>query len=57
VPVTVGQLDQAQQQIPSLLSLDQSLLLAWPQIVALIGLTILLFAFAYIGFLRQEVRA
>jgi ABC-2 type transport system permease protein len=57
VPVTVGQLDQAQQQIPSLLSLDQSLLLAWPQIVALIGLTVLLFAMAYIGFLRQEVRA
>ena len=56
VPVTVGQLDQAQQQIPSLLSLDQSLLLAWPQIVALIGLTVL-FAFAYVGFLRQEVRA
>jgi ABC-2 type transport system permease protein len=57
VPVTVGQLDQAQQQIPSLLSLDQSLLLAWPQLVALVGLTVILFALAYIGFLRQEVRA
>jgi ABC-2 type transport system permease protein len=57
VPVTIGQLDQAQQQIPTLLTLDQSLLLAWPQLVALFGLTVLLFALAYIGFLRQEVRA
>ncbi len=57
VPVTIGQLDQAQQQIPSLLSLDQSLLLAWPQVVAIVGLTVLLFALAYVGFLRQEVRA
>jgi ABC-2 type transport system permease protein len=57
VPLTVGQLDQAQHQISSLLSLDQSLLLAWPQLVALVGLTVLLFALAYVGFLRQEVRA
>jgi ABC-2 type transport system permease protein len=57
VPVTIGQLDQAQQQIPSLLSLDQSLLLAWPQLVALVGLTVVLFALAYVGFLRQEIRA
>ena len=57
VPVTIGQLDQAQQQIPTLFSLDQSLLLAWPQIVILVALTVVLFALAYIGFLRQEVRA
>ncbi len=57
VPLTAGQLDQAQQQIPTLLSLDQSLLLAWPQLVALVGITVVLFAFAYIRFLRQEVRA
>lgn len=57
VPVTIGQLDQAQQQIPTLLSLDQSLLLAWPQLVALVGLTVVLFALAYVRFLRQEVRA
>jgi ABC-type transport system involved in multi-copper enzyme maturation permease subunit len=30
---------------------------AWPQLVALVGLTVILFALAYIGFLRQEVRA
>jgi ABC-2 type transport system permease protein len=57
VPVTIGQLDQAQQQIPTLLSLDQSLLLAWPQLVTLVGATVVLFALAYIRFLRQEVRA
>jgi len=57
VPLTAGQLDQAQQQIPTLLSLDQSLLLAWPQLVALVGLTVVFFAVAYIRFLRQEVRA
>jgi ABC-2 type transport system permease protein len=57
VPVTIGQLDQAQQQIPTLLSLDQSLLLAWPQLVAMVGLTVVLFALAYVRFLRQEVRA
>jgi ABC-2 type transport system permease protein len=56
-PTTIGQIDQAQQQIPTLLSLDQSLLLVWPQIVALVGLTVVCFAAAYIAFMRQEVRA
>lgn len=53
----IGQLAQFQQQIPTQLSLDQSLLLAWPQVVILVALTIACFAGAYIGFLRQEVRA
>jgi ABC-2 type transport system permease protein len=57
VPGTVGQVDQAQQQIPTLLSLDQSLLLVWPQVVALVALTVICFAAAYITFMRQEVRA
>jgi ABC-2 type transport system permease protein len=39
------------------LRLEQSLLLVWPQIVALISGTILLFAIAYVSFQRQEVRA
>jgi ABC-2 type transport system permease protein len=56
-PATVGQLEQAQQQIPGLLSLDQSMLLVWPQAVALIGLTVVCFAAAYALFMRQEVRA
>ena len=53
----LGQYVSSQQQVPSLLSLDQSILLVWPQIVALVALTTLLFAVAYVLFLRQEVRA
>ncbi len=56
-PATLGQLTQAQQQIPTLLSLDQSLLLVWPHVVALVALTVICFAIAYIRFMRQEVRA
>ena len=56
-PTTIGQVEQAQQQIPTLLSLDQSLLLVWPQTVALVGLTVVCFAAAYVAFMRQEVRA
>lgn len=57
VPATLGQLSQAQQQIPTLLSLDQSLLLVWPHIVALVALSVICFALAYIRFMREEVRA
>ena len=53
----LGQYTSAQEQIPNLLTLDQSILLVWPQIVALVALTVLLFAIAYVLFLRQEVRA
>jgi ABC-2 type transport system permease protein len=58
-PTSIDQLGQAgdQRRIPSLLSLDQSLLLVWPQIVGLVFLTVVCFAGAYILFLRQEVRA
>jgi ABC-2 type transport system permease protein len=48
---------QVDRAVPSALPLDQSLLLVWPQVVALVGLLVVLFAAAYIGFLRQEVRA
>ena len=54
---TLGQYIQAQQQVPTLLSLDQSVLLIWPHIVALLALTVLCFALAYAAFMRQEVRA
>src|SRR5918999_5280002 len=53
----LDQLIQLQQQLPTLLSLEQSLLVAWPQIVALVAATVACFAAAYIGFLRPEVRA
>jgi ABC-2 type transport system permease protein len=43
--------------LPSSLSLDQSILIVWPQIVILVGLTAICFAGAYIAFMRQEIRA
>lgn len=43
--------------IPSVLSLDQSLLVIWPQFVALIAITAVMFALGYVSFMRQEVRA
>jgi ABC-2 type transport system permease protein len=49
-----AQLDRA---VVSFLSLPQSLLVIWPQVVALVALTVAAFASAYIVFMRQEVRA
>jgi ABC-2 type transport system permease protein len=56
-PATVGAYQQAQERIPSLLSLDQSFILVWPQVVALVAITVGCFALAYVRFMRQEVRA
>jgi ABC-2 type transport system permease protein len=56
-PGTVGQAISQQEALPSLLSLDQSILVVWPQIVLLVALTAAMFALAYVLFLRQEVRA
>ncbi len=53
----IGQYVSAQEQLPSLLSIDQSVLVVWPQIVVLTALTVIMFALAYVLFLRQEVRA
>jgi ABC-2 type transport system permease protein len=39
------------------ISLVQSLLIVWPQIVSLVAGTIILFVVGYIIFQRQEVRA
>jgi ABC-2 type transport system permease protein len=52
--VTPGQADAA---IPGVLSIDQSLLVIWPQFVALIAATAVMFGGAYVVFMRQEVRA
>jgi ABC-2 type transport system permease protein len=49
--------DESNAALPSALSLDQSLLLAWWQFVVLVAGTIVVFAAAYLAFLRQEVRA
>ena len=56
-PATIGQAIQANQQVGTLLSLDQSLLIVWPQLTALIALTAGCFGMAYVLFMRQEVRA
>ena len=48
----------AQQGAPgSILSLDQSLLVVGPQVLAIIALSVVCFALAYVAFMRQEVRA
>lgn len=71
VPGSLAAVTQAQQQIPSLScittssgdlcsppeALDASLLLVWPQVVALVALTVVAFGASYILFMRQEVRA
>jgi ABC-2 type transport system permease protein len=49
--------DPSSGAIPSTLSLEQSLLVVWPQFVGLIALTTGAFALAYVSFMRQEVRA
>lgn len=43
--------------IPNPLSLDQSLLLIWPQFVGLVALTAFCFAAAYVRFMRAEIRS
>lgn len=52
--VTVEQVDRA---IVSELNLTQSLLVVWPQMVILVAMTAVMFALAYIVFMRHEVRA
>lgn len=42
---------------PGILPLGQSLLIVWPQIVALIALTAICFAISYIKFQREEIRS
>jgi len=57
-PPTVGQNVQAAQQLrDSVLSIDQSFIVVWPQIAILFGIMIACFAIAYVRFMRQEVRA
>ena len=52
--VSPEQLDQA---VPDVLPWDQSVLLVWPQLVALIATTVVIFIAAFLLFMRQEVRA
>ena len=43
--------------IASILPFDQSVLIIWPQIVALVAATAICFGLAYVAFMRQEIRA
>jgi ABC-2 type transport system permease protein len=59
-PATIEEAIQAQdprRYLASKLSIEQSLLLVWPQVVGLVALTTLMFAGAYVVFMRQEIRA
>lgn len=49
-------LSEAQGMVPGALSLNQSLLLVWPDLTATVALTVICFGAAYATFLRQEVR-
>lgn len=55
--VSLIEVSSEQRAIPSTLSFMQSLLVIWPQFVALIALSAIAFAVAYVAFMRQEVRA
>lgn len=62
LPVVAGSLGiitttQAAYMIPNPLSLGQSLLLVWPHLISLIGLSAVCFAISYVLFMRQEIRA
>lgn len=50
-------LEQVDRAIVTELDLSQSLLIVWPQMATLLAMTALMFALAYIFFVRQEVRA
>ncbi len=50
-------LDQLDRTVVSELSITQSLLLVWPQLVGMMAAVVVIFAVAYVWFMRQEVRA
>ena len=43
--------------IPGSLSLGQSFIVVWPQIISIIALAAICFAISYIKFMREEIRA
>lgn len=49
--------DPTNRAVATILPFGQSLLLIWPQVVLLVAGTVVCFAFAYIAFMRQEIRA
>jgi len=58
VQPSMQQFQQLQQSDPeATLSVGQSLVLIWPQLTAMIAAMLLLFAYGYVRFQRQEIRA
>ena len=53
-PVTLGEVIG---MVPGPLSLTQSILVVWPQLIGLISMTLVCFAVSYARFMRQEIRA
>ncbi|HKX74104.1 MAG TPA: ABC transporter permease [Acidimicrobiia bacterium] len=49
--------EQVNRALVSNLTLVQSLMVIWPQVVGMLAMTAALFAGAYVAFMRQEVRA
>jgi ABC-2 type transport system permease protein len=49
--------EQVDRAVVGPLSFGQSLLLCWPQIIALVGCVLLFFTVSYILFMREEIRA
>ncbi len=62
LPVVIGSLGvitagQVAYMLPNPLSLGQSLILVWPHLTSLVGLSAVCFAISYIIFMKQEIRA
>lgn len=53
-PITFGDIIG---MVPGSLSVGQSLLVVWPQLIGLITMTLICFALSYGRFMRQEIRA
>ena len=49
--------EELQYMLLNPLSLGQSMLIVWPHIIGLIGITAVCFAVSYVLFMRQEIRA
>ena len=49
--------EQVDRALVAPLSFSQSLILVWPQVIALLGLVLLFFTIGYILFMREEIRA
>jgi len=56
-PLIIAMSPAGAYMLPNPLSLGQSVILIWPQLTTLIGLSAICFAVSYVVFMRQEIRA